>query len=292
MAVTVSRARIGAVLCIALALAVVACKEGRPPAREPETSSAWLRASGPPPARAAVGYLAGANQAGSAISVTWSADHREQSVASQALLAQPQPALIPVLAPLSCPAVFDVKHGRALVWGARGWGWVSLERGLEVRPFEALLQAAVEQSKRASEHPGKSGWSLHKDRLLVLAAQALRAEPSEQAREVARTSEHWNAQRAAFSGAAPDALEPAALEVRAGERVEPVVAVRELRGDWALVVLPEPGQLIVGDDGAGLLVKWQAEPAGWAKLTKPGPVAGSVLNLWTTRAFGIGGVDY
>jgi hypothetical protein len=206
--------------------------------------------------------------------------------------------------PSAYPAVFALVQGRALVWGPAGWGWVELEAAqAQVTTLDAHLEAVLNSTRAAiQDRTNAEGWTLHNFWLLVLAPQGVRSEPRDDAPFAATPFPEgrlqgegvWRAPRqgdfAAGSQAKPMPL--LRLDVTLPARAVATVVARpfERRGNWLQVGFPRAGSVTyladrhgVGEsaDNPGLLVPWAEQPAGWIKLAKPGPVAGTTLRQWS-----------
>jgi hypothetical protein len=275
---------------LVVALCCAACHASHPQAALPQDALGWTRTGVGPPRAAAVGYVVNPQAPSAAIQVVWVATRSSEHVAPASLLEQPQPLVIPLLSPTAFPAVFERANEQVLVWGERGWAWAPLaSNGLAFVALEPLLNGAIAQSERAAASPtGADGASLHKDRLVVLEPQPIRSEPADTAAAVGAIPQHWVAHEASAQG------QDAGQELgRRRLEIDSVVRVVARQGDWARVVLPDASAAILWrSEGDGLLVKWQSAPTGWARVTKPGPLPGTKVALWSTRAFGIGGRDY
>ena len=279
----------GRALALVVTLFCTACRTSNPQQPLPKDALGWTRTEVGPPRAAAVGYVVNPQASSAAIEVMWVATRSAERVVPASLLEQPQPLVIPLLSPTAFPAVFERMNDQVLVWGERGWAWVPLaSNGLTFTALEPLLEAAITQSERAAASPTNAdGASLHKDRRVVLEPQPIRAEPADTAAAVGAIPPHWPAHEVpGDSEVGPDAE-------RRALGIESIVRVVARDGDWARVVLPDASTAIqVHGDGAGLLVKWQSAPTGWARVTKAGPLPGTKLALWSTCAYGIGGKDY
>jgi hypothetical protein len=280
----------GCALALVVTLFCAACHTSNPQSPLPQDALGWTRTEVGPPRAAALGYVVNPQAPSAAIQVVWVATRSTERVAPASLLEQPQPLVIPLLSPTPFPAVFERANDQVLVWGERGWAWARLDsNGLTFAALEPLLNAAITQSERAAASPtGSDGASMHKDRLVVLEPQPIRSEPADTAAAVGAIPQYWPAHEAPAQG------EDSGQDPRHGRlEIDSVVRVVAREGDWARVVLPDASTaILLRSDGEGLLVKWQSAPTGWARVTKAGPLPGTKLALWSTRAYGIGGRDY
>lgn len=272
------------ILCTQLAaagrsLAADSCQElvlRGPPA------SPWLTHKGPPPADAAIGVLMGSPGNTHHFLVTW-ADATTSREPEGSLLPTPEPWQLPTLGPLKWPAVFDARHGCAMVYGPRGWGWTPHELSLSL--FEEHLGAVSRRmQEEASKPPAAASYVRHMTDLIVLSPQRLRAAPDEVAQPtrsvdkapVADCSEGGERTRAALAKGTPaGAVAQAAVPVRIVER----------RGDWAQVILPRPGAPWYRCM-EGALIRWEERAAGWARLYRPGPLQKTKLRSWRFETWG------
>jgi hypothetical protein len=143
--------------------------------------------------------------------------------------------------------------------------------------------------------------------MLVLSLQAVRAEPRDDApygvqgfpESRLEGEALWRSatpkQFAPGSNAPPRDLEDLDVERAPKDVREIVVATGERRCDWVKVTFPETGTPTYLVDAMGLgesaenqalLVKWNAQPAGWVRLYTRGPVAGTSVRLWSWQYYG------
>lgn len=289
---------------ILAALAILpGCRRGKP---KPPVSP-WLLLEQAPSEEGALGILAGPGMGQQDFPLTGAQGAPLGSVPAVACVSVASPILDGE--PSAYPAVFAEHQGRALVWGPSGWGWVDLQAArAQVTTLAGHLEAVVNSTRLAiQERTSAEGWTLHSRWVLTLAPQAVRTEPREDAPYAAAAFPGgclqgdgvWRTARpgdfAAGSMAKP--LPFIKLDIKFAPRTVPEIVARpfERRGDWLQVGFPRPGTSTfvtdahgVGDsaDNPALLVQWSPAPAGWVRLTRPGPVPGTALRQWSWRFLG------
>lgn len=252
---------------------------GESPARSP-----WLQFNGRPPPAGAVGVLVGSPRHNH-FRVTWADGSSSEEVEAN-LVATPEPWMLPTLGPLAWPAVFDTNEGMALIAGRKGWGWTAIPDKDQTRLIwfeEQLLDISGRLEAEAKPTGDRSGYSFHDPNLIILEPQVLRQNPRD------------DAAPAGLAEGTPTSACESSEKLRPSLRITPQarpadiqpspVRIVERRGDWAKVILPRKG-IPWHSCFDKAVIAWDKKPAGWATLTKPGPVPGAKLRRWSIKAWG------
>jgi hypothetical protein len=265
---------------VVLAIAVAAAsRDGLP-------SSPWLALSTRPPSDDAIGVLVGHAASGNSYQVTWSSG-ATSTEPETALVPTPDPWRLPTLGPSPWPAVFDVVDGRALVFGARGWGWIDLHGNrFRVALREKEVLAVLEALESDVSRQPHETYRRHQPTLVVLRRQELRKAPADDAPRSGVMPGGTTEGICEGGGGVEQVIRPVRTDNRAKEVPGDIpIRVVERRGDWVRVILPRQGVPVYAcQDGA--LVSWESAPAGWARAARAGPVTGTRTILWHVESWG------
>ena len=290
--------------------------------RTAAAAAPWLTMEQAPPEEGALGVLSGKGASQREFTVYWTKGRPAEGLpglefldwfrgprADKVMAVECLSLSAPLLAgePSEHPAVFAEDQGRALIWGGRGWVDLAAS-GARVDHLEAHLETILDNQRASVKlRTSAEGWTLTNRLMLTLEVQPVRAEPLDGAPFSGRGFPDgllvgeavWRTPGpgdfAPGRNAPPHLLEDLDVQ-RQPARVREIVAnPLERRGDWLQVAFPEAGIPAYLADASGvgemadnqaLLVKWAAQPAGWVRLYKPGPVAGTKIRTWSWKYYG------
>ncbi len=258
-------------------------------------TSPWLAWKTEPPVAAAIGTLTYAMQdpvnakSRRDIEIRWTNGQRS-SYARDELLWSSEGETVPILGPMHPPAVFAVNGTDALVWNkAKGWACAPTKvAGIDsFSSFDESLAYAVAWMNREAQHTNDGGYVHYLHSVLTVLPQSLRIEPRADAplsgaETKATVPCLHSTDRFGFGEhSAPDSATTKTLRWSPFGCYQ-AVRVVERRGHWAKLVLPS-ADLPMYDLDPGLLITWNDQPSGWAKIEDEGPVPGSRLIKWSIK---------
>lgn len=265
-----------------------------PPPPPCTLTSPWLQYQAEPPAAAAVGdltyFMDGPLNVPSRrdIEIRWMNGQRTTYVRDK-FLSNPEGDTVPILGDPHTPAVFAVQGDDALVRGDLGWACAPTKLAGQnmFRSFDEYLAQVIATMNGEAEHPDGDRHVLYRNVVLTVQPQPLRVEPREDARpsgiETTATMPCLRStDRFGFgTSSVPDSATIKRLKWSQAGCYQPVRVV-ERKGHWARLVLPSTDGPMYDLD-PGLLVAWNEQPSGWAKIEDDGPVPGSRMIKWSIK---------